>query len=308
MYFRELSCPSICGIVSLQARFLDGRTTGSTTWGSNRRLDSASIELVAFRSDLEAAHARAQALESKVAALEAENAKLRGESEPESDDSDQEIRRIRRAMAMGIFLVSSFGAAVAVVFYQGLFPAAAVVVGVLTACIAVSLATLRELVHVCPPGFVVILSGRSHRRADGSVTGYRVVTAGRVVRVPILESAQLLDCRSRTIECDVSSAYCKGGTPLHVGATAAYRLGSHQPIVHNAIERFLGRDVTEVDRVARETLEGSLRGVIACLTLEELHADKLRVAEEVIKECEKDMEKLGMEIDTLALGKIAGPK
>ena len=49
--------------------------------------------------------------------------------------------------------------------------------------------------------------------------------------------------------------------------------------MRNADERFLGRDRAELRSVAKETLEGTLRGVLATLTPEEVNEDRLKFAE-----------------------------
>ncbi len=262
---------------------------------------------MAFRSDLEAAHARAQALEGKVAALEAENAELRGETAPEPEDLEGEPGMYRGAFLMAIVLIAIVGMATALAFYRTSFSAIATGAALITALIVVALALVSTLLQTCPPGFVLVLSGRSHPGPDGSTIGFRIVSSGRVLRVPLLESANLLDCRPRTIECQLTNAYSKGGIPLQVVGSAVYRLAMTQPTVTSAIERFLGRDRSEVDRVAKELIEGHLRGVVAVLTVAELQDDHEKVADVVIDDLGYDLEKLGAEIDSLTLTKIAEP-
>ena len=53
------------------------------------------------------------------------------------------------------------------------------------------------------------------------------------------------------------------------------KITSEADLVGNAIERFMGRDIREIQRVGKETLEGHLRGVLATLTPEEVNEDRL---------------------------------
>jgi len=99
----------------------------------------------------------------------------------------------------------------------------------------------------------------------------------------------------------IRNAYSKGGIPLNVDAIANVKISSNPVIMGNAIERFLGRDINEIRRVAKETLEGHLRGVLATLTPEELNEDRLAFAEALSKESEEDLNKLGLHIDTLKI-------
>ena len=69
----------------------------------------------------------------------------------------------------------------------------------------------------------------------------------------------------------------------------------------NAIERFLGRGLAEIQQVAKETLEGNLRGVLATLTPEEVNEDRLKFAESLAQEVEQDLSKLGLHLDVLKI-------
>ena len=74
--------------------------------------------------------------------------------------------------------------------------------------------------------------------------------------------------------------------------------------VKNAIERFMGRDPLEIQRVAKETLEGHLRGVLAQLTPEEVNEDRLKFANALVDEAEDDFAKLGLSLDTLKIQNV----
>ena len=45
---------------------------------------------------------------------------------------------------------------------------------------------------------------------------------------------------------------------------------------------FMGRDIREIQRVGKETLEGHLRGVLATLTPEEVNEDRLQFGKKII--------------------------
>jgi Uncharacterized protein conserved in bacteria len=126
----------------------------------------------------------------------------------------------------------------------------------------------KSILVICPPNQVVIFSGRKRKLADGSQVGYRVVLGGRSVRIPILERVDRMSLLSIPIDLKVSNAYSKGGIPLRVHAIANVKVSSDPRVVGNAIERFLGRDPAEIARVAKESLEGHLRGVLANMTPE----------------------------------------
>src|SRR5262245_21984024 len=135
--------------------------------------------------------------------------------------------------------------------------------------LAVLLAVFRGLLYICRPDQILIFSGRKHTLPDGSEVGYRVVRRGWSVRTPLLQTVSTMDMRLFMVEVTVTNAYSKGGIPLTVAAIANVKISSHPTLVRNAVERFLGMDPKQIAQVARQTLEGVLREVLAQLTPEE---------------------------------------
>lgn len=164
---------------------------------------------------------------------------------------------------------------------------------------------LNSFLCVCKPNEVVILSGRKRKTASGQEVGYRVLTGGRGIRIPILETVKRIDVTTMPVTVKVTNAYAKGGTPLDIQAIANVKISSDPQVVGNAIERFLDQDRQEISRVARETLEGNLRGVVATLTPEQVNEDKIAFAKSLLDEAEEDLEKLGLVLDNLQIQNIS---
>lgn len=169
----------------------------------------------------------------------------------------------------------------------------------------VLIAILRTMLQICPPNEVLIFSGRRHRMADGSYRGFRVVFGGRGWYIPLFNTVSRMRLNTIEVPIAIRGAYSKGGIPLNVDAIANVKISSSPEIVGNAIERFLGRDMNEIRRVAKETLEGHLRGVLATLTPEEVNEDRLKFAESLSKESEEDLNKLGLHVDVLKIQHVA---
>lgn len=158
-----------------------------------------------------------------------------------------------------------------------------------------------RFLYVCRPSEILIFSGRKQRLADGTEVGSRVVFGGRAWRLPILETVQRMQMLAMPIDVQVQGAYTKVGIPLKVRAIAVIKLSSDPAVVTNAIERFLGRGPAEIQQVAKETLEGNLRGVLATLTPEEVNEDRLKFADSLAGEVEQDLSKLGLHLDVLKI-------
>jgi flotillin len=190
----------------------------------------------------------------------------------------------------------------------GTFVIPSAVVGGVAAGLAVLLVLMviyRYLLQICRPNEILIFSGRNRRTDDGRTVGYRVVFGGRGVRVPVLETVRRMDVSLISVPIAVQGAYSEGGIPLNVHAIANIKVSTDPRFVGNAIERFLGKDRTEIARVVKETLEGHLRGVLATLTPEELNEDRLKFARQLESSAQPDLEKLGLELDVLKVQHIA---
>ncbi|MGD2180381.1 SPFH domain-containing protein [Lusitaniella coriacea LEGE 07167] len=164
---------------------------------------------------------------------------------------------------------------------------------------------LNSFLCICKPNEILILSGRKHKTKTGKEVGYRTIFGGRAIRIPVLETVKSMDLTIMPVPVEVSNAYSKGGTPLDIHAIANVKISSNPAIVGNAIERFLDHDRAELARVARETLEGKLRGVVATLTPEELNEDRLSFAERIAEDVDRDLTKLGLQLDTLKIQSVS---
>ncbi|WP_299489722.1 SPFH domain-containing protein [Acaryochloris sp. IP29b_bin.137] len=164
---------------------------------------------------------------------------------------------------------------------------------------------IKSFLRICNPNEILILSGRKHRTKSGQIVGYRVIFGGRVISIPILETVKIMDMTTMPVPVEVTNAYSKGGTPLDIQAIANVKISSDPSVVGNAIERFLDRDRKEILRVARETLEGNLRGVVALLTPEQINEDRLEFAERIAQDVSRELAKLGLQLDTLKIQSVA---
>jgi len=107
------------------------------------------------------------------------------------------------------------------------------------------------------------------------------------------------------VEVTVTNAYSKSGIPLDVKAIANVKISNNPAYVRNAVERFLGTSPQQIAVVARQTLEGVLREVLAQLTPEEVNEDRLKFAETLKKHAQDDFDKLGLELDVLKVQHVS---
>ncbi|MBN1446313.1 MAG: flotillin [Bacteroidetes bacterium] len=177
--------------------------------------------------------------------------------------------------------------------------------GIALFAVIVIMVAISRLLLICHPNEVIVLSGRKRRMPDGSTVGYRLIRGGRAMRVPLIEKAARMSLETIPLDLSVMNAYSKGGIPLKVEAIANIKIDSSEPTFGNAVERFLGKSRAEVHEIAKDTLEGNLRGVLATLTPEEVNDDRLKFAGSLIEEADTDLKALGLQLDTLKIQNVS---
>jgi flotillin len=159
-----------------------------------------------------------------------------------------------------------------------------------------------NLIEICQPNEVLVFSGGFGDR------GYTLLHSGKKVRLPLFHKVDRIDVTNMVIDINVTNAYSKGGIPLSIKGVANVKIGSHEPFISNATERFLGMSRAQVEQISKETLEGNMRGVLATLTPEEVNDDRLKFAESLLQEAEHDLTKLGLVLDNLKIQSVTDEK
>ncbi|HLT40984.1 MAG TPA: flotillin family protein, partial [Enhygromyxa sp.] len=178
--------------------------------------------------------------------------------------------------------------------------AAILIIGFITV-----LMVIKRVLYVCQPSEVLIFSGRRRVAGSNQVAGYRIIRGGRGIRVPLFETVDKMDLTNMIIEVRVQNAYSKGGIPLTVQGVANIKVPGEEPLLNNCLERFLGKSREEIMKIARETLEGNLRGVLATLTPEQVNKDKEEFASRLAEEAEQDLSAVGLVMDTLKIQNVS---
>lgn len=165
-------------------------------------------------------------------------------------------------------------------------------------------AAVKNLLYICGPNEVLVFAG-GKSSLGGKTVGYRIVKGGMSLRRPLVERVERMDLTNMTVEVSVVGAYSKGGIPLAVQGVANLKVAGHQPLLHNALVRFTGRTRGEIIAIAKNTLEGNLRGVLSQLTPEEVNEDKLAFAEKLLEEAESDLATIGLVLDQLKIQNVS---
>ncbi|MGD8883936.1 MAG: flotillin family protein, partial [Desulfobacterales bacterium] len=175
-------------------------------------------------------------------------------------------------------------------------------IGAVVIAALIILAFIKANLRICHPNELLVFSGRKRKLKDGTEVGYRVIKGGRGLKIPIIESVTRLPLTIIPIDIELTGALTNGLIPVNIEAMANVKIaGSEEEGLSNALERFLGKNLTDISAVAKENLEGSLRGVLATLTPEEANTNRLAFAEKVVQQARDDLSRLGLVLDTFKI-------
>jgi flotillin len=168
------------------------------------------------------------------------------------------------------------------------------------------LAFIKANLRICHPNEILVFSGRKRTLKDGTVVGHRIVKGGRGLKIPIIESVSRLPLNTIPIELELTGALSNGIIPINLQAMANVKIaGNEEEGLSNALERFLGKNIHDISQVAKENIEGSLRGVLATLTPEEANSNRLEFAQRVVQEARSDLQRLGLVLDTFKIQQLS---
>ena len=170
----------------------------------------------------------------------------------------------------------------------------------------VAVVTVSALIVIVPPNRAAVLTGRARTLPNGEKVGYRSVIGGRTMRVPIIETVQHISLETFPIEISVNNAFSKGNIPLNIEAIANVKIASEpETVFNNGVERLLGKTELEIRDMAKDTLMGNLRGVLATLTPEEVNEDRLGFAKALAEDAGEDLATLGFQLDVLKIQNVS---
>jgi len=189
---------------------------------------------------------------------------------------------------------------------QDLIAGAVALAFTLLVVVTVAILTIKSLIVIVPPNMAAVLTGRHRKLPSGETVGYRSVIGGRTLRVPIIETVQYTSLETFPIEISVTNAFSKGNIPLNVEAIANVKIASEpETVFNNAVERILGKTEEEIVSMAKDTLMGNLRGVLATMTPEAVNEDRLGFAAALAEDAGEDLAALGFHLDVLKIQNVS---
>ena len=113
---------------------------------------------------------------------------------------------------------------------------------------------------------------------------------------PIIQDYAYLSLTPISIEANLTNALSRQNIRVDVPCRFTVGISTEGDSMNNAAERLLGLKPTDIQEMARDILFGQLRLVIASMSIEELNSDRDKFQENIMKNVEIELKKIGLKL------------
>ncbi|MEA2692023.1 MAG: flotillin, partial [Acidobacteriota bacterium] len=145
------------------------------------------------------------------------------------------------------------------------------------------------------PNEVIVVSGR------GAV---KFITGGADMVIPLFHTWNMLSLEVMTLDVTTPEVYTAEGVPVAVDGVAQIKIKKDEASLQAAAERFLGKQPQEIAKIALETVQGHLRGILGTLTVEDIYKSRDQFAQKVQEISAGDLANMGLGIDSFTIRDI----
>jgi flotillin len=168
-------------------------------------------------------------------------------------------------------------------------------IGVLVVAAVGYVVTYLAFLKKAGPNEVIVVSGR------GQV---RFITGGAAMVVPLFHTWNSLSLEVMTLDVTTPEVYTSQGVPIAVDGVAQIKIKKDEASLHAAAERFLGMPPQAIAKIALETVQGHLRGILGTLTVENIYMSRDQFAQKVQEISAGDLANMGLGIDSFTIRDI----
>jgi len=155
----------------------------------------------------------------------------------------------------------------------------------------IMLAALLNRYRRCPSDKILVIYGT--RGTNGSA---KCIHGGGAFVWPIIQDYAYLSLTPISIEANLTNALSRQNIRVDVPCRFTVGISTEGDSMNNAAERLLGLKPTDIQEMARDILFGQLRLVIASMSIEELNSDRDKFQENIMKNVEIELKKIGLKL------------
>ncbi|HKP64248.1 MAG TPA: SPFH domain-containing protein [Polyangiales bacterium] len=165
----------------------------------------------------------------------------------------------------------------------------AVVVVTFVVLVVATLMFLAARYKRCPSDQVLVIFGKV-----GEGLSSRCIHGGGAFIWPLIQDYRYLSLTPLSIGIDLRNALSLQNIRINVPSTFTVGVSTHSATMSNAAERLLNLNAGEIEEMAREIIFGQLRLTVASLTIEQINQDRESFLEQIRKNVEPELNKIGL--------------
>ena len=149
----------------------------------------------------------------------------------------------------------------------------------------------------CPSDKIMVVYGSAiGKNPDGTPRSSLCMHGGVRFIIPVIQSYAFLDLTPISIGVDLRNALSRQNIRIDVPSSFTVGISTEPGVMQNAAERLLGLTQTEIQDLAKDIIFGQLRLVIATMDIEEINTDRDKFLEEVSRNVETELKKIGLRL------------
>ena len=154
----------------------------------------------------------------------------------------------------------------------------------------VLLSALLKRYRRCPSDKILVVYGKTGRGSAKCIHG------GGTFVWPVIQDYAYLNLTPISIEANLTNALSRQNIRVDVPCRFTVGISTEDDSMNNAAERLLGLSAADIQDMARDILFGQLRLVIASMSIEELNSDRDKFQENIKKNVEIELKKIGLKL------------
>ena len=148
----------------------------------------------------------------------------------------------------------------------------------------------------CPSDRILVIYGKVGRGDDGSTRSAKCIHGGAAFIWPVFQHYEFMSLTPISITVDLKNALSKQNIRIDVPSRFTVGISTEPGIMQNAAERLLGLQLDEIEELAKDIIFGQLRLVVATMDIEEINTDRDLFLEEVSRNVESELKKIGLRL------------
>ena len=147
----------------------------------------------------------------------------------------------------------------------------------------------------CPSDKILVKYGMVGSNESG-IKSAKCIHGGATLVWPVIQAYEYLDLTPISIEVNLQNALSKQNIRIDVPSRFTVGISTEPEVMQNAAERLLGLKQVEIQELAKDIIFGQLRLVVATMDIEEINTDRDKFLEEVSRNVESELKKIGLRL------------